>query len=57
MLVENPATGLTGDFYAAMISVRVCDAGLPAAGDRGVLARVAGAILLVQGRGDTCAPA
>ena len=57
VLVENSATGLTGDFYAAMISVRVCDAGLPAAGDRGVLARVAGAILLVQGRGDPCAPA
>src|SRR5690348_14834540 len=57
VLVENSATSLTGDFGAAMISARVGDAGLPAAGDRGVLARGAGAIRLVQGRGDTCAPA
>lgn len=57
VLVENSATGLTWDFDVAMVSVRVRDAGLPATGDRGVLARVADAILLVQGGGDTCAPA
>ena len=48
---------LTRGFRAAMIIGRVRDAGLPAAGDRGVLARVADAVLRVQGRGDTCAPA
>ena len=53
MLVENLAAGLAWDFEVAMISARVREAGLPAAGDRGFLARVAGAVLLVQGRGDT----
>jgi len=38
-------TGLTWDFDTAMIGARVCRAGLPAAGDRGVVARVAGAVL------------
>ncbi|HLX48625.1 MAG TPA: hypothetical protein VKS82_09860, partial [Streptosporangiaceae bacterium] len=45
MLVENSAIGLTRDFHAAMIIARVRDAGLPAAGDRGFLARVANAVL------------
>jgi hypothetical protein len=57
VLVENLAAGLTWDFDVAMISARVRDAGLPAAGDRSFLARVAGTVLLVQGRGDTRAPA
>lgn len=48
VLVENLAAGLTWDFDVAMISARVRDAGLPAAGDHGVLAGVAGAVLLVQ---------
>lgn len=57
VLVENLAAGLTWDFDAAMISACVRQAGLPADGDRGYLARVAGAVLLVQGRGDTRASA
>jgi hypothetical protein len=57
VLVENLAAGLTWDFDVTMISVRVRDAGLSAAGDRGFLACVAGAVFRVQGRGDTRAPA
>ena len=57
VLVGNSVTGLTWDFDAAMIGARVREDGLPAAGDRGVLARVAGALVPVQGRGDTRAPA
>src|SRR5690348_8570530 len=53
VLVEKWAAGLTWDFDTAMISARVCRAGLPAAGDRGVLARAAGAVVRVQRRGDT----
>lgn len=43
VLVENSAIGLTRGFHAAMIIARVRDAGLPA-GDRGVVACVAGAV-------------
>src|SRR5689334_17153363 len=57
VLVENSVDGLTWDFTAAMICVRVRETGLPAAGDRGVVARAADAVLLVQGRGDTRASA
>lgn len=57
VLVDNWATGLTWDFDAAMIGARVRRAGLQAAGDRGVVARAAGAVLRVQGRGDTRTPA
>ena len=47
VLVENSAAGLTWNFDAAMIGARVREAGLPAAGDRGVVACVAGAVLLI----------
>jgi len=57
VLVGNSVTGLTWDFDAAMIGGRVREDGLPAAGDRGVVARVAGEVLLVQGRRNTRAPA
>jgi len=57
VLVENSAAGLTWDFETAMISARVREAGLPAAGDRGVVVRAAGAVVLVQGRGVTGAAA
>src|SRR5689334_7824017 len=57
VLVENSVGGLTLDFTATMIWVRVRETGLPAAGDRGVVARAAGAVFLVQGRGDTRASA
>ncbi len=57
VLVENWATGLTWDFDTAMIGARVRRAGLQAAGDRGVVACAAGAVLRVQGRGDTRTPA
>src|SRR5437867_4330704 len=56
VLVDNCATGLTWDFDAAMIGARVRRAGLPAAGDRGVVACATGAVLRVQGRGDTRTP-
>jgi alanine dehydrogenase len=57
VLVENSAAGLTWNFDAAMIGACVREAGLPAAGDRGVVACVAGALLLNQGGGDTHAAA
>jgi hypothetical protein len=50
-------TGLTWDFDTAIISARVCRAGLPATGDRGVVACVAVAIIFVEGHGDTRAAA
>jgi hypothetical protein len=40
-----------------MISTHVCRAGVPAAGDRAVLARAAGPVVVGQGRGDTRAAA
>jgi hypothetical protein len=48
VLVEKWATGLIWDFDTARISALVRCAGLPAAGDRGFLARVAGAVVRVQ---------
>src|SRR5579859_4893491 len=39
---REPGAGLIWDFGTAVIGARVRDAGLPAAGDRGVLARLAG---------------
>jgi hypothetical protein len=47
VLVENSVAGLTWNFDVAMIGARVREAGLPAAGDGGVVACVAGAVLLI----------
>src|ERR1039457_4716440 len=57
VVVEYWAAGLTWAYGIGMISTRVCRAGLPAAGDRAVLARAAGPVLVGQGCGDTCAAA
>jgi len=45
VVVEYWAAGLTWGYGTDMIGTRVCRAGLPAAGDRAVLARAAGAHL------------
>jgi Rhodopirellula transposase DDE domain len=45
VVVEYWAAGLTWGYGTDMIGTRVCRAGLPAAGDRAVLARAAGALL------------
>jgi hypothetical protein len=57
VVVEYPAAGLTWDYGTDMIGAHVCLPGLPAAGDRAVLARTACPVLIVQGRGDTRAAA
>src|ERR1700751_920960 len=48
---------LTWAYGVGMIGTHMCRAGLPAAGDRAVLARAAGPVLVGQGRGDTRAAA
>ena len=57
VVVEYWAAGLTCGYGIDMIGTHVCHAGLPAAGDRTVLARVAGPVIVGQGRGDTRAAA
>jgi hypothetical protein len=50
VVVEYWATGLTWGYGIGMIGIRVCHAGLPAAGDRAVLAGAAGPVVVGQGR-------
>jgi hypothetical protein len=53
VVIEYSAAGLTWAYGADMIGTHVCLPGLPAAGDRAVLARAAAPVLIVQGRGNT----
>jgi len=57
VVVECWAASLTWGYGVGMIGIHVCRAGVPAAGDRAVLARAAGPVLVGQGRGDTRAAA
>jgi len=57
VVVEYSAAGLTWGYDTGMIGTCVCRAGLPATGDRAVLARAGGPVRVVQGRGDTRAAA
>ena len=53
VVVEYWASGLTWGYGADMIGIHACCTGLPAAGNRAVLARAAGPVLVGQGRRDT----
>jgi hypothetical protein len=57
VVLEYRAIGLTWGYGTDMIGTHVCRDGLPAAGDRAVLACVAGPVLISQRRGDTRASA
>src|SRR5690348_16343826 len=57
VLVEYWAAGLTWGYGTDMIGTHVSRAGVPAAGAGAVLARVAGPVVVGQGRGDTRAAA